>query len=128
MVKLLAESEGGFLVGAFGLVVGIIIVSATISNRRETGERLNQIATRMGLGFQMGGLFELPTLTGSVDGNVGRLTFAEGKQEHTLLALRVPAYRGGSLSIQSETFGGLFWVNDLRIRDRRFDEDFIVQA
>jgi hypothetical protein len=125
---MLAGSEGGHLVFLLALIVGFVVVSAVMSSRRETAERLQQAANRIGAGFEQGGAFKLPTLTVQVRDNAGRLTFAEGKEAHTLLALGVPEYRGGSLSINPETFVGLFWVDDLRIGDRRFDEDFVVQA
>lgn len=112
------------VLGAF-LIVGFVILSTMASSKRETEERLRVVSLRLGAGFQTGGLFELPTLTLRVGNHFGRLTFAEGRDEHTLLVLRVPDYRGGRLEINPP---GFFAVTGIPIGDRRFDEDVVVQA
>jgi len=93
------EAQGAILVLGVAVVVGFVVLSVLASSKHDTEDRLRAASLRLGAGFHAGGLFELPSLTLTLRDCFGRLTFARGREPYTLLALRVPAYRGGSLEI-----------------------------
>ncbi len=125
MLLAAAGGEGPVMVlGAF-VIVGFVVLSTLASSKREAEDRLRGVSQRLGADFRTGGLFELPSLSLRVGRYFGTLNFAEGRNEHTSLLLGVPDYRGGSLEIRPP---GFLPSQGIPIGDRRFDEDFVVEA
>jgi hypothetical protein len=126
--------EAGFVI-LVAVIVGIVALMISSSQRKSFEATLRRIAQRLGGSVVEGGLFSEPGLSLPLDGRSARVEFFSGSKNSSPYSKVIVSADGASpgvLHILEEGFGQaflkLFGAQDLEIGDPAFDREYVIKA